>query len=351
VELVPSFSGSNSRLDRHALRARDDGKKVGAPRNDGIGVVDTSDDGVSGRKALVAVGGGKDSIVTLEALRATGVGETLFSVNSYPAITDTARVSGFDYVKATRKLDPQIAEINASWGLNGHVPVTAMNSLIAVLTALRGGLDYVVFSNERSASAPTRTDKFEANHQWSKGLDFEKLLSHLLEDTGVPVHYFSLLRPISELRIARAFSTLKQYHPVFVSCNRAFKLSDPARRWCRDCPKCRFVWLALSPYLSRAELVKIFGGDMFADLTQDEGFRELMELGADKPFECVGEVQESRVAAWLTLAHASAEERAQIERVLGGFDLHVDSFDEAYVFSFSREHQLPEEFLATAQGI
>ena len=80
------------------------------------------------------------------------------------------------------------------------------------------------------------------------------------------------------------------------SCNKAFKLHDPTARWCGDCPKCRFVFLAMAPAMDRARLHRIFGRDLFADPAQVPGFLELLGIDAHKPFECVGEVEESLVA-------------------------------------------------------
>ena len=65
-----------------------------------------------------------------------------------------------------------------------------------------------------------------------------------------------------------------------------------------ECPKCRFVSLILAPFISRDELLAIFGGrDMFAEPEQREGYLELLGVdGLFKPFECVGEPDECRVA-------------------------------------------------------
>ncbi len=258
-------------------------------------------------RALVAVGGGKDSIVTIESLRTLPLEITLFSVNEYAPIRATADHAGLPLVTATRRLDPALFALNDAGALNGHVPVTAVNSLIGGLTALRLGLDSVVFSNEASASAGNlHWEGVEVNHQWSKGIEFERLLrSHL---TGSPLTYVSFLRPLTELAIMRRFATLRSYHPVFTSCNRAFHL-DPSKRrlWCGDCPKCRFVFLTLAPFVAREELLAIFGGrDLLADPAQTEGFLDLLNAdGRLKPFECVGEPSECRVA--LTLLSRSPE--------------------------------------------
>lgn len=258
------------------------------------------------QRLLVAVGGGKDSIVSIEALRGTGHEIGLFSVGSYAPIEATAEVAGVPLSTVRRRLDPQLFELNAAGAPNGHVPVTAVNSLLAVLTALALGHDTVVFSNEASSSfGNVAWHGRTINHQWSKGLDFERLLRESLP-AGAPT-YVSLLRPLTELRIARRFADHTAYHRVFTSCNRAFKLAEGDRTsWCGGCPKCRFVFLCLAPFLSRAALLDVFGGrDVLADETQLTGFLELLGVdGLLKPFECVGEPDECRVALELLREHA-----------------------------------------------
>ncbi|MDN5744336.1 MAG: hypothetical protein L0H31_04365, partial [Nocardioidaceae bacterium] len=252
-------------------------------------------------RALVAVGGGKDSIVSIEALRARGVEVELFSVNSYQPIEATAEVADLPLQVARRRLDSRLFELNAAGAPNGHVPVTAVNSLVAVLTAMALDHDVVVFSNEASSSyGNVEWHGQSINHQWSKGIDFEGLLRASLPASAP--EYVSLLRPLTELRIARAFARHTDYHAAFTSCNRAFKLAEDDRTsWCGDCPKCRFVFLILAPFLTREALLAIFGGrDLFADRAQTQGFLELLgSAGLLKPFECVGEPEECQVALTL----------------------------------------------------
>jgi hypothetical protein len=131
---------------------------------------------------------------------------------------------------------------------------------------------------------------------------------------------------------------------VFRSCNTAFRQS-PERRgtnWCCDCPKCRFVFLALAPFVDRARLIETFGRDMLDDPQQIDGFAELCGLQRHKPFECVGEVEESASA----MAHLGgmvawcddAVVRALAPRLHGG------SFDS--LFSLRGPHLVPERYLA-----
>ncbi|MEU7907752.1 hypothetical protein [Actinoplanes sp. NPDC049118] len=254
-------------------------------------------DNAEGRP-LSAVGGGKDSIVTLEILRAAGLDPVPFSVNPNPVIVNVNAASGLHALAARRRLDPRLFELNAAGALNGHIPVTAINSLIAIATAALHGLGPVVMSNERSASDPNLIwNGHEINHQWSKGLAAEGLLrAAVTAHTGLTEPYFSLLRSLSELHIAQLFARHTTYDDVVTSCNKAFKLHDPTARWCGDCPKCRFVALAMAPSMPRERLTRIFGRDLFADPAQVPGYLELLGIDAHKPFECVGEVEESLVA-------------------------------------------------------
>jgi UDP-N-acetyl-alpha-D-muramoyl-L-alanyl-L-glutamate epimerase len=254
-------------------------------------------DNADGRP-LSAVGGGKDSIVTLEVLRAAGLEPVPFSVNPNPIILAVDAASGLPALAARRRLDPRLFALNAEGALNGHVPVTAINSLIAVATAALHGLGPVVMSNERSASDPNLTwHGHEINHQWSKGVEAEGLLrGAVTAHAGLSEPYFSLLRSLSELHIARLYARHTGYDAVMTSCNAAFKLHGPSARWCGDCPKCRFVFLALAPFTGRERLTGIFGRDLLADPAQLPGYLELLGVDAHKPFECVGEVEESLVA-------------------------------------------------------
>ena len=254
---------------------------------------------------LVAVGGGKDSIVSMEALQLGGLDPVLFAVNPNKIITSVMEVSPQPVRTAQRRLDPRLRELNAAGALNGHIPVTAINSLIAVATSLLHGLGPVVMSNESSASVPNLSWLGrDINHQWSKGLPAERHLQDALRaHAGLTDAYFSLLRGLSELHIASLFAKFTTYDAVVTSCNAAFKQTGASDRWCGHCPKCRFVFLALAPFTGRSRLVEIFGADVLQDETQLPGYRELMGLTAHKPFECVGEIEESLVALRLLTEH------------------------------------------------
>ncbi len=268
-----------------------------------------------GGRPLSAVGGGKDSIVSLELMRAAGLDPVPFSVNPNPVIERVNAASGLPPLAARRRLDPRLLELNQAGARNGHIPVTAINSLVAIATATLHGLGPVVMSNERSASDPNLVwHGHEVNHQWSKGVEAEGLLREAVTaHAGLAEPYFSLLRPLSELHIAQLFARWDAYDGVVTSCNAAFKLSGASERWCGHCPKCRFVFLAMAPAMPRERVVGIFGADLLDDPDQLPGYRELLGVAGHKPFECVGEVEECVVALGMLLAQPPWSGAAVVE--------------------------------------
>jgi hypothetical protein len=270
-------------------------------------------------RPLVAVGGGKDSVVTIEALKNAGMNPLLFSVNSFDAIDRCVAVSGCDYVRVIRQIDPQLRGLNESGALNGHVPVTAINSLIGLAVADMLEIGPVVMSNERSADYGNLVwNGINVNHQWSKSLEFEDLLRSVLADGGLDANrYFSLLRGYREVDIARKFTEYPQYFSSFTSCNMAFKI-DPdnrARTWCGTCPKCLFVFLILAPFMPQPEILGIFGLNPLAEESNIEPYEEILGLRGNKPFECVGEHSEA-AEALLLLSHDSAWQHAAVVQKL-----------------------------------
>ena len=120
------------------------------------------------RRSCVPVGGGKDSIVTVECLKQAGEPLVLFSLGTAAPIDATIRQSGLSSIRVTRRLDPTLFELNAAGALNGHVPITGILSMIVLGCAIISGFDTVVMSNEHSASAPNITsDGLDVNHQWA----------------------------------------------------------------------------------------------------------------------------------------------------------------------------------------
>ena len=279
------------------------------------------------RRPLVPFGGGIDSIVTVELVRDRG-DAALFVVDRprdrFAAIERAAAVTRLPIVRAERAIDTQVLRSAELGFLNGHVPVTGIISAAAILAAALDGRDAVVMSNEWSSSAATLTVGVRAvNHQYSKSLAFEAGFRRVVAGALGGVDYFSRLRAYPELLIAERFAALRRYHRAFQSCNRGFHI-DPARRldhWCGECDKCCFIDLILAPYLDAAALAEVFGGrEPLDDPALLPRFEALVDTsGAAKPWECVGDVDESRAAVALAADRpdraATPVLRALVERL------------------------------------
>jgi len=306
------------------LRGRIAFPRLGAERSTGSrGGVPLSNTPALGlpKRTLVPIGGGKDSLVAVEAIKAIGGDATAVWVGSSPLIAACAERTGLPMLNIQRELAPGLFELNRLGAWNGHIPVTAVNSAILAVAAVLYGYDSIAFANERSASVATlEYDGLQVNHQWSKGYAFEQLLGDWLRThVAADLDYCSLLRPYSELAITRAFAKLTPYFDTFSSCNRNFKLlgPKPADRWCGHCPKCHFVFLALAPFLSKPRLLGIFGRNLLDDETQSAGFDALMEYQDHKPFECVGEGAEARAAMFALSQRPEWQEDALVARFRG----------------------------------
>ena len=235
---------------------------------------------------LVPIGGGKDSVVTLELLRRAGKSIRPLIMNPRGATVECARVAGFpldEVLVIRRSIDPVLLELNKQGYLNGHTPFSAMLAFYTRLASALSGIPNVALSNENSANESTVAGSY-VNHQYSKSLEFEDDFRAYAKG----FNYFSFLRPLSELQIAMLFSRFTQYHDVFRSCNAGSKQDI----WCGHCAKCLFAYIILSPFIKPARLNQIFGKSMLDDLTLKHEFEQLTGKAETKPFECVGTVSE-----------------------------------------------------------
>lgn len=242
---------------------------------------------------LIPIGGGKDSVVTLNVLRDYKEDNICFVMSPPQAAYDCIEVAGYKgYLEAKRIFDKRMIEMNNSGYLNGHVPFSAILAFISTLGAALVGKAYIPLSNERSANEPS-VHGTTFNHQYSKSyefeLDFHRYASKYLTTS---ITYFSLLRPLYEIQIGEMFSHYKEYHEVYRSCNRG----KSTNTWCGSCPKCLFVYIILAPFLEKEVLSGHFGKDLLEDESLIPILDELIGIKETKPFECVGTVWEVRAA-------------------------------------------------------
>ena len=252
---------------------------------------------------LIPFGGGIDSVVSVTQL-SSQLDKSLFVVSpvsgKFEPLEETAKVTGLPITRATRIIDSKILKGDESY-FNGHVPVTAMITLLSVIAAVASGRGGVVMSNEHSSSAPNlKWNDQDINHQWSKSWAAEQLISKAVKELlGDEFVVASFLRDRSEVWVAQQFADQHKFLSAFRSCNRAFSqdASQRSKNWCGECDKCLFINLILAPFLPRATLRQIFGSEPLSDSNRVEQLSSLVGIGLDhKPFECVGDPDESAVA-------------------------------------------------------
>lgn len=302
---------------------------------------------VSIEDVLIPFGGGIDSIVTVCELAPRTKRCALFVAERpgerFEAIEGPAERTGLVVQRAERLLDEKVLRSLELGYLNGHVPVTGILSAAAVITALSTGFGAVAMSNETSASVPTLEGPAgPVNHQWSKGIAFERGFRAALARRIENFEYFSWLRNRSELSIAEVFAAHQEFHDSFRSCNRAFH-QDPARRastWCGICDKCLFVDLVLAPFMTRDELSSIFGGqEPLENPDLDAQLRVLVGASPDpRPFECVGDLVECQEALLATARRSDRQGSVNLQRMAR--EIPVPERAPQY----DHEHFIPERY-------
>lgn len=268
--------------------------------------VDEEDDDLEGY--IIPIGGGKDSCVTLETLGVDRQNDYALIVNPKPVTLTCARIAGFNnnrIIEIYRTIDKNLLELNQKGFINGHTPFSSMLAFLSYFIAYITGKKYVALSNESSANESNVVGE-KINHQYSKSYEFEEDFTYYTKKyLKGNVQYFSFLRPLNELQIAKIFAKHKKYHKIFKSCNVGSKGEE--WKWCGKCPKCLFVFIMLSPYLYKDDLIAIFDKDLFEDRELLKTFIELTGNGETKPFECVGTFEEVNFAISLTISKLEGE--------------------------------------------
>ena len=254
---------------------------------------------------LAFCGGGKDSLVALKLLERAGLPfATLgYSHSIYGAAepqhalldrlgTASARVRAERQWIVDDLLDAPVARLRPELGVKYILAAETPASVFAALPfAMARGYRGLVVAHERSANVPNLEWNGEpVNHQWGKGWAAEQLLDRYVQTLLANVRYFSVLQPVHDEVIFELLARDAALAPLTHSCN----VQKP---WCGRCAKCVYVWLQMAAHLPRDIVDATFRKDIIAD--NDHHFRALLGLDAHTPFECVGSVDEARLAVIL----------------------------------------------------
>lgn len=298
-------------------------------------------------KILLPIGGGKDSIVSLEIIKKLKKDFILFYVGESFLIKNFTEKYKLPIVYVKRKICKNLIELNKKGALNGHVPITAINSFLSLITAFLFDIKNIYFSNEQSANSGNLEYNGKiVNHQYSKSFDFENDFRSFIYSIGFKkINYASILRPVSELLVFKKFSKLSKYFDVFSSCNSNFKIQDKQTQilWCGECPKCAFVYIMLAPYVETKELVSIFGKDLLETKELIGLFEELAGLKNYKPFECVGEVNEVKISIKKLFDIEGYKEKSVITHFKTNWKDKINATNEERFARINKEHNLDKE--------
>lgn len=273
--------------------------------------------------SLVAIGGGKDSLVTVERFNQQGDNFSSFRINTPDQAANPGWVQeqldliGAPQVQVTRTIDAFL--ISDEQQYKGHVPVTAIVSAAAIIAAVLGNFTEVVFSNEASADEPTINDYhgMPINHQYAKSTEAEQTLQTWVHRyISRDLKYYSFLRDTTELEIAEIFAkeVFAKYKGKWSSSNTNFR-QDAANKldWDLTSPKTCTVFALLAPYVPREELIAEFGGNPLRVEENFETWQKLLGKRQSKPFECVASTEEMQVS--LEKAYQSGN-WPEIEKIL-----------------------------------
>ncbi len=304
---------------------------------------------------MIPIGGGKDSVVTIELLKQylhhqdEAGSLACFMVNPTQASLDVSQASGIStLIQAQRTLDPLLLQLNQQGYLNGHTPFSALVAFLSVLVARLFNYELVSVSNERSSNeGSVKYQGHDINHQFSKTFEFEKkfqqyVQTYLAGNSNFG-YYFSFLRPLFELQIGRIFTHFPEYHSIFRSCNRGHKTNS----WCGDCPKCLFAYAILYPFLGKEALISIFGQDLWTKSSLLPYALELTGVVEQKPLECVGTREENLAAFHLSYERSQTEYDTTPPLLQLVFDQalsresHLSDRSQTILTSWNHDHALP----------
>ena len=300
--------------------------------------------------AIIPVGGGKDSCVTLELLNEDKGNNLCLLIGGKEPSVETCKIAGYKkdkIIEVTRVIDKELIDLNRKGFLNGHTPFSALLAFVSYLIAYLTGRKYVALSNESSANE-SNVEGENINHQYSKSFEFEQdFREYANKYLCANVEYFSMLRPLNELQIAMLFSKIDKYHKIFRSCNVGSKFVP--WQWCGSCPKCLFVYTILSPFLYKEKLIEIFDNDLFENKELLKTFIELCGYGKTKPFECVGTFEEVNFAISKTIEKLGNKELPYLLKY------YKDNFKLAdtnvnILKRYNEENNLSEEFDKILRG-
>lgn len=303
---------------------------------------------------LTACGGGKDSAVALKLLEEAEIpfasmqyshsvyGKADFQHQLIAKVVDQTtptqkhHISIYDDFLDYPLFDLYFPEISGI--IAPETPVSIFESLPLML---HHGYQYLCLAHERSAN---KGNLFwqdlgkEVNHQWGKGYEAETALNDFIQQHVLSnFTYFSILQPVYDVRIFQKLTAYPELLPHIHSCN----IQKP---WCKKCPKCAYVWLGLMAAFEPSLVDQVFGTNLFDDPDLLPIFRAMIGLEEHTPFECIGEIEESRLAMKRCLEKGLSGRALDVFKteVLGDRSIDWEQISQKYEQLYGEDHNIPQ---------
>jgi hypothetical protein len=260
---------------------------------------------------LAFFGGGKDSLVMYELLSRSGVpfssvsySHTVYGRSSlqHQLCDKVPKLLNSEYCKLHHKLcimedfldSPVLESIGKQVGvksfMEGETPASLFSSLPIVLYYRYTS---IAIGNERGSNVGNLVWECtgeDINHQWGKSREAEILFGGYIQQALISnTPYFSVLQPLYDAVIFSVASNRLEAAICTHSCN----IIKP---WCKRCPKCCYIWLMFTAFFPRDAVDEMFQGANLLDIPENEiHFVQMLGLGSNKPFECVGDFDEAKL--------------------------------------------------------
>ncbi|NES80168.1 MAG: hypothetical protein F6K10_00955 [Moorea sp. SIO2B7] len=303
---------------------------------------------------LAGCGGGKDSILAMKILQEADIPfasmQYSHSVYGKADIQHELISEVVEFVNPVKKhkisvyddfLDYSFMELYFPKNSGITVPETPVSIFESLFLMLDGGYNYLCFAHEKSANTGNlfwKKINREVNHQWGKGLEAENLLNQFIRDyIFSDFTYFSILQPIYDFRIFKNLAKYPEVLPKIHSCN----IKKP---WCKKCPKCAYVWLGLMSAFNPTLVDAVFQSNLFNDEDLLPIFRQMIGLDEHTPFECIGEIDESRLAMKQCLEKGLSGKVLNIfsQEILSNTSIDWQKIEQKYTYVYDEEHAIPD---------
>lgn len=280
-------------------------------------------------ETLLFFGGGKDSLVAAHLLERAGLPYAAqsyaHSVYGRPDLQHALIDVLLDRLAPVRRHKQWVSDDAFAAPLPELLPESETRYLVAaetpssifgaLPTVLTHGYRTMALAHEFSANRGNLVWPLtgeDVNHQWGKSWHAESLIARYIEDELIPgFHWFSILEPLSDVLIFELLRDTGSRVLETHSCN----VQKP---WCGRCAKCAYVGLGYAAHLPDGVYESVFPIDVL-DLPENElFFRQMIGLAEHTPFECIGEVDEARLALALTAARGRRARAVELFRREGG---------------------------------